>query len=471
MSFIRLINGQAPSESAAIPVWSLWFNPNGVLEVHRDGRFVPLNDCWGDLAESIRGSGVTDLFCHAHGINIGFNTTISGFVTGYYGMLAGETLPGGHKVGVIELAWPSEQSSWQKVSQLVELVGIDGGFSAIEEVARKIGRERLAPFLERLKGPRIHLVAHSLGTRLVSTALQHLPGGAVTSVFLIQGALQADAFAQELQGADRAVQGHIAATHSRADDMLKLFTARAHKTPIGWDGFEGVASQRVDVRSWSSLPAHKFLDIDCNDLIGDHDGYVRLGVLRAHLAVAQIQAPDGHEGLGFELHRTREEAERRTRDAKSAHGSGVSNLGILWNNSREPLTRLMSDSWCGGFRPEPPRVIPPGYFASFFHHHPNGSTDGSWGSFVYRVGSTGQDLHCSFRAAYTIGFKRNKVHAELNVLGHYGDGPRSNHRDYIFETLLTDSGYTHSTTRDGIGVDCSIEQGDSPWTRFEVKHR
>lgn len=469
MSFIRFINDQARS---AIPVWSLWFNPNGTLEVYRDGSFVRLDDdCWRDLAESVRSSGVTDLFCHAHGINIGFDATMSGFVAGYYGMLTSETLPGGHKVGVVELSWPSEQTTVQKVSQYAELFGIDGGFSAIEELARTIGRDRLAPFLERLKGPRLHLVAHSLGTRLVSTALQRLPEGTITSVFLIQGALHANAFAQELQGAERAVRGHIAATHSRADTMLKLFTARARKTPVGWDGFEGVGSQRVNVRAGSNLPAHKFLDIDCNDLIGDHDGYIRLGVLRAHLAVAQIQAPDGHEGLGYELHRTREDAERRTKDAKAAYGSGVCNLGILWNNSREPLTGLMSDSWCGSFAPEPPRVIPPGYFASFFHHHPNGTLDGSWGSFVYRVGSTGQDLHCSFRTAFTVGVRRNKVHVELKPRGHYGDGPQSKYREYIFETLLDNSGYTHSTTSDGIEVDCSIEQGDSPWTRFEVKQR
>ncbi|GDY41625.1 hypothetical protein SANT12839_025070 [Streptomyces antimycoticus] len=103
--------------------------------------------------------------------------------------------------------------------------------------AGAVGREGLGPVLGALAAlwpaPRLHLVGHSFGGRLVSYALGGLPEGAtVASVTLLQGAFSHYAFAERLpHAADRRgalysaahrVRGPVVSCHSRHDTALGL---------------------------------------------------------------------------------------------------------------------------------------------------------------------------------------------------------------------------------------------------------
>lgn len=111
-------------------------------------------------------------------------------------------------------------------------------YYAMKRRAGTVGRDGLGPVLGALAAtrpaPRLHLVGHSFGGRLVSYALGGLPGETtVASVTLLQGAFSHYAFAERLpHAADRggALRGHrsrvsgpLVCCHSRHDTALGVF--------------------------------------------------------------------------------------------------------------------------------------------------------------------------------------------------------------------------------------------------------
>jgi len=481
MTMVRFFDRDNQSDPK-IPVWSLYFRPEG-LQIHDGGTFENVDAKRLErFANEVKEHRITDIFFHAHGINVEFDGNLGWFDGKYYRYFECADLPPDRRIAVVEVNWPSVQSFGDKASQIVEIFGADAGFAKYEKLASNIGAEALAPFLADLANmletgarPRFHLVAHSLGTRLMSFALAGLKGtgndALIESVFLLQPAIKADIFAGELQGQGDKVRRSIAATYSRHDGMLKLFTARAHKTPVGWDGFEGVGSVRFQGGDFDAGPGPKFIDIDCNSLIQGHDDYDRRPVVLAHLIIAGLARGSWPKDLGVAVHPKLDEAKRRAADLKAMYGNGVSNLITLQNDTRQTLTLVMADSWCGEYSQPLPSVIPPGASGAFFHHHPDGSMDGSWGSCVYRIGSDGPDVFLSFRAAYTVGFKKNKVYLEIRDRGHWGEGPQPKYRDYLYDTKLPDSGYDDKSETDRYVATGHINEGDSPETRFIIKEK
>ncbi|HET9254708.1 MAG TPA: hypothetical protein VFO16_05845 [Pseudonocardiaceae bacterium] len=105
-----------------------------------------------------------------------------------------------------------------------------------------VGRSGLGPLLARLisagGGPRVHLLGHSFGARLVAFALSGLPGdrrgtaSPVKSLTLIQGAFSHFSFAQPMP-IDAARSGALAGARSGVDGPL-LATFSAADRAVGW---------------------------------------------------------------------------------------------------------------------------------------------------------------------------------------------------------------------------------------------
>ncbi|MFJ1997315.1 serine-threonine protein kinase [Streptomyces asiaticus] len=123
-----------------------------------------------------------------------------------------------------------------------------GTYYVMKRRAGTVGREGLGPVLGALAtlrtAPRIHLVGHSFGARLVSFALTGLEEGAtVASVTLLQGAFSHYAFAGRLphaadrggvlHDAPRRVSGPLVSCHSRHDTALGLLYPVASR--VFWD--------------------------------------------------------------------------------------------------------------------------------------------------------------------------------------------------------------------------------------------
>jgi hypothetical protein len=105
-----------------------------------------------------------------------------------------------------------------------------------------VGSQGLGPLLGTLTGPggapRIHLIGHSFGARLVSYSLSGLPSGAtgsaspVKSVSLVQGAFSHFTFASALPF-DRGRSGALAAFVDRVDGPL-VSTFTSADRAVGW---------------------------------------------------------------------------------------------------------------------------------------------------------------------------------------------------------------------------------------------
>ncbi len=102
-----------------------------------------------------------------------------------------------------------------------------------------VGQAGLGPLLGRLAGPpRIHLIGHSFGARLVSYALAGLPDGwrgsasAVKSLTLVQGAFSHFTFASPLP-IDAARSGGLAGVRDRVDGPL-IATFSSADRAVGW---------------------------------------------------------------------------------------------------------------------------------------------------------------------------------------------------------------------------------------------
>jgi dienelactone hydrolase len=92
--------------------------------------------------------------------------------------------------------------------------------------AGEVGVRGLAPLLATLAGPKIHLVGHSFGGRLVTAAANARPTGSVATLTLLQAAFSHHGFAADRDGRpgafrgvldERVVTGPILVTHTAND--------------------------------------------------------------------------------------------------------------------------------------------------------------------------------------------------------------------------------------------------------------
>ncbi|WP_290060416.1 alpha/beta fold hydrolase [Amycolatopsis solani] len=93
--------------------------------------------------------------------------------------------------------------------------------------AGTVGEHGLAPLLATLAGPKIHLVGHSFGGRLVTAAAAARPAGSVATLTLLQAAFSHHGFAADWGGGapgafrgvldERVVTGPILVTHTAND--------------------------------------------------------------------------------------------------------------------------------------------------------------------------------------------------------------------------------------------------------------
>jgi hypothetical protein len=139
-----------------------------------------------------------------------------------------------------------------------------------------IGQTGLGPLLGALSGPagppRIHLIGHSFGCRLVAYALAGLPAGKtgpqspVKSLTLIQGAFSHFTFASPLMF-DPSRSGGLAGMGARVDGPL-LATFTAADRALGW--WYPTASLFADQDAQVALGAH---GLDYRWGAMGHDGY------------------------------------------------------------------------------------------------------------------------------------------------------------------------------------------------------
>ncbi len=129
---------------------------------------------------------------------------------------------------------------------------------------------------------------------------------------------------------------------------------------------------------------------------------------------------------------------------KTEFGTGVSNKIIFHNNTKEELKLVLSGDWNGEYDQRPPDRILSGDYASFFHRKPRIIDHGSCGYFIYRIGSTGYDIFCSFLSPWRNRAGKEgltKVYVEIRETGHWGNGPELGYKDDL-EKLLFKSKYT-----------------------------
>jgi hypothetical protein len=121
-----------------------------------------------------------------------------------------------------------------------------------------VGRSGLGPLLATLAGPpRIHLMGHSFGARLVAYALAGLPetftgtASPIKSLVLIQGAFSHFAFASPLP-IDASRAGGLAGLGARVDGPL-LATFSAADRAVGWWYPAASMLARDDIRAAEDL--------------------------------------------------------------------------------------------------------------------------------------------------------------------------------------------------------------------------
>ncbi|MGI8667555.1 MAG: serine/threonine protein kinase [Jatrophihabitans sp.] len=152
-----------------------------------------------------------------------------------------------------------------------------------------VGREGLGPLLSTLRGrsgpPRLHLMGHSFGARLVAYALAGLAAPAagerspVKSLYLIQGALSHFAFADQHPAGEQERAGALTAFADLVDGPL-IATTSSHDRCLGWWypcanllNWSGSGSVAALLHRWAAM---------------GQDGYQGLGSHRRTLAAAGV---------------------------------------------------------------------------------------------------------------------------------------------------------------------------------------
>ena len=196
------------------------------------------------------------------------------------------------------------------------------------DVGDRFGREWLAPIWAALRpAPRLHVIGHSFGARLVASMV--LGGVRPASACLLLGAFSAFAFAREVPGtarpgfyhrllAQRLVQGRIVIVRSEHDTALSYalrdgigrVTGRRHvaetvaTSALGAAGARGVGAPEVDLSEVPriGLPNYVIVNVDGSRLmrptqpvIGAHLDIDYIEVSRTVLVAAGLlePSPDG----------------------------------------------------------------------------------------------------------------------------------------------------------------------------------
>ncbi|MBZ4322642.1 serine-threonine protein kinase [Streptomyces huiliensis] len=144
-----------------------------------------------------------------------------------------------------------------------------GTYWEMKRRAGVVGREGLGPVAGELagRGPRVHLVGHSFGARLVAFALGGLPDGVrIRSLTLLQGAFSHYAFAPRLPFAPRRggvlhgltdrVEGPLICCHSGHDSALGTLYPLASRLAGDADSLLG-----VDLTRWGALGYQGIRDV------------------------------------------------------------------------------------------------------------------------------------------------------------------------------------------------------------------
>lgn len=201
-------------------------------------------------------------------------------------------------------------------------------FWKMKKRARKFGESGAARLLSQLMGVagpqvRFHLMGHSFGCIVVSTAVQRAAKNLTTwrpvdSLFLVQGALSLWAFASEVQGQatpgylhsvvrDAMVGGAIAATYSRYDHAVGKYYPIAARLGsqadlsatlpkyggIGAFGMQGIGAAKIvvvagNVATPYGLARGKLYNVEAHGVISGGDGASGAHSDIAHLEIAHL---------------------------------------------------------------------------------------------------------------------------------------------------------------------------------------
>lgn len=254
---------------------------------------------------------LTDLFVMIHGMGNTPSEARSIYNTYYSHMAiaAAEMQADTSTMAVCGIIWPSGGGAHYVSEGVVAIVkdtassflrafGWDQGAAVIDAApispliqrAMKVATAGVTPLIDLMTGAnptlRIHIVAHSMGTVVGGWSFP-LVARPVESVFLIQGALLSNAFSTEhslVKGTLKNVRGHIVATTSSHD---QIFNTASYFTPgkrLANDGFTEVNARTLDVRevTHETVAGSKFININCDSVISNHDDYKKWEVVSAH---------------------------------------------------------------------------------------------------------------------------------------------------------------------------------------------
>lgn len=123
--------------------------------------------------------------------------------------------------------------------------------------AGSVGVRGLAPLLATFAGPRIHLVGHSFGGRLVTAAANACPAGSLATLTLLQAAFPHDGFAGSFRRvvAEGVVTGPILVTHSARDAAVDLAFAIASRIADAESGSYGAIGRHGARRTAEAVAA------------------------------------------------------------------------------------------------------------------------------------------------------------------------------------------------------------------------